>query len=205
MTVVPSSSAGIKSRVLAITWLLNILLAAFLAENLWMDGWLHAKFAGFPSLAPEPLSAGWFVLFGVGGVCCVVLVVCQILVSLHRHIPLPIKICTGIAVVGAGALWGLWFSGTSRASADEQPRKHVVTLTWNASTSPVAGYNVYRKTAKKEKYKETDKINKNLVKELRYADDTVESGKTYYYVTRSDDGKGNESVDSNEVVVKVPK
>jgi chitin-binding protein len=98
----------------------------------------------------------------------------------------------------------VWFSatnGTTPAAAAGQ-HKHSVTLTWNASTSTVAGYNVYRSTVKGRDYV---KISAALVTgQTSYKDETVESGTTDYYVTRAVDAKGNESADSAEVVVRVP-
>jgi fibronectin type 3 domain-containing protein len=49
------------------------------------------------------------------------------------------------------------------------------------------------------------KINVTLVTgQTSYKDETVESGTTYYYMTRAVDAKGRESLDSAEVVVRVP-
>jgi hypothetical protein len=201
-----AESSGTKSRVFLITWLLVMGLALCLAENLWVDAWLRAKFGGLPTLVPEALTPLWFVMFGLGGLVCVVLVVCLVLVSQHRRISLPEKVCTGIAVVGACVLWGVWFSATSGAtpgdSAGAGRHKHSVMLTWNESTSPVAGYNVYRSTVQGRDYV---KINAALVKgKTRYKDESVQSGKTYYYVTRAVDAKGKESVNSNEATAVVP-
>jgi hypothetical protein len=100
MSVVPSESPGIKSRTLLITWLLASGLALFLVENLWVDAWLRAKFGDFPRLVPETLTPLWFVMFTLGGLVCVVLVVCLVLVSRHRRISLWGKVCTGVVVVG---------------------------------------------------------------------------------------------------------
>src|SRR5580700_2732852 len=169
----------VKSRVLLITWLLAFGLALYLVENLWVDRWIQARFAGLPSLVPEALTPLWFVIFGVGGIVCVVLVVCLVLVARHGRISLRGKVVTGIAVVGACVLWGVWFrttNGTTPAAAAGQ-HKHSVTLNWKASTSTVAGYNVYRSTVKGRDYA---KINLALV------------------------AKGNESVDSNVTTVVVP-
>jgi len=199
-------SSGVKSRIFLITWLLAVALGMYLVENLWVDAWLTAKFAGLPSLVPEALTPLWFVMFVLGGIVCVVLIVCQLLVSRHRRISLRGKVCSGTAVVAVCVLWGMWFSAasgtTSAAAAAAGQHNHSVTLTWNASTSPVAGYNVYRSTAKGRDYV---KINAALVRDrLSYKDETVESGKTYYYVTRAVDAKGKESGDSAEIVVTVP-
>jgi hypothetical protein len=201
-SAVPVSS-GVKSRTFLITWLLAVGSGVYLIENLWFDAWLRAKFDRLPSLVPEALTTWWFVVFGVGGVVCVVLIVCQVLVSQHRRISLPAKVSTGIAVIAACVLWGVWFTATSGArSAGTGTHQHAVTLTWNASTSAVAGYNIYRSTVKGRDYA---KINATLVKDgLSYKDEEVDSGKTYYYVTRSVDAKGKESSDSTEVVVTIP-
>jgi hypothetical protein len=194
-----------SSRVLQITWVLALVLALYLAENLWVDAWLRAKFASLPTLVPEALSSAWFVVFVLGGIVCVVLMVCLVLVSRNRRIALRKKVCMGIAVVTACTLWGLWFrstSGVTSAAARADQRKHAVTLTWNASSSTVVGYNVYRSTVSGRDYV---KINAAMVKDrLSYKDENVESGKTYYYVTRAVDAKGKESGDSAEVVVRVP-
>src|ERR1700730_15804953 len=134
-----AESSGTKSRVFLITWLLVMGLALCLAENLWVDAWLRAKFGGLPTLVPEALTPFWFVMFVLGGLVCVVLVVCLVLVSRHRRISLPEKVCTGIAVIGACVLWGVWFNATSGAtpgvSAGAERHKHSVKLTWQASTS----------------------------------------------------------------------
>ena len=79
--------------------------------------------------------------------------------------------------------------------------QHSVTLTWNASTSTVAGYNVYRGTVSGGPYA---KINSSLVAALDYTDSTVQSATTYFYVTTAVDSSGNESVFSNEVSATIP-
>jgi hypothetical protein len=81
------------------------------------------------------------------------------------------------------------------------PVQHSVALTWNASTSTVSGYNVYRTTVSGTSYV---KINSSLVAVLTYTDSTVQSGTTYYYVTTAVDSSGNESVYSNEVSAPIP-
>jgi Abnormal spindle-like microcephaly-assoc'd, ASPM-SPD-2-Hydin/Transmembrane protein 131-like N-terminal len=81
------------------------------------------------------------------------------------------------------------------------PVQHSVALTWNESTSTVAGYNVYCSTVSGGPYA---KINSSLVAALNYTDSTVQSGTTYYYVTTAADSSGNESVFSNEVSAAIP-
>jgi hypothetical protein len=81
------------------------------------------------------------------------------------------------------------------------PVQHSVALTWNASTSTVSGYNVYRGTVSGGPY---TKINSSLVTILTYSDLTVQSGTTYYYVTTAVDSSANESVDSNGASAPIP-
>jgi hypothetical protein len=78
---------------------------------------------------------------------------------------------------------------------------HAVDLNWGASTSSVAGYNVYRSAASGSSYA---KLNGSLVGGVSYVDSNVQSGQTYYYVATSVDASGNESIYSNEVSVVVP-
>jgi hypothetical protein len=206
MPLVPPVRSLVKSRVLLITWALALLLALYLIENLWVDRWIRARFAGVPSLVPEAVTPLWFVMFGLGGIVCVVLVVCLVLVARHERISLRGKVVTGIGVIGACALWGLWFSATSgttpAVSAGPRPHKHSVTLTWDASTSPVIGYDIYRRTKNGRGY---EKINPALVMgQTSYKDETVLSGTTYYYMARAVGTTGAESLDSAEVMVTVP-
>jgi Immunoglobulin domain/Immunoglobulin I-set domain len=79
--------------------------------------------------------------------------------------------------------------------------QHSVALTWNASPSTVAGYNVYRTTTTGENYV---KINPSLVPALDYTDSTVQGSTTYYYVTTAVDSSGNESGYSNEAPAPIP-
>jgi len=77
-----------------------------------------------------------------------------------------------------------------------------VLLSWNASSSPViTGYNVYRSDTSGSGYA---KINSTPVFGLNYADSTVVSGQTYYYVTTAVDPSGYESSFSNEIQEVVP-
>src|SRR5213080_169168 len=81
------------------------------------------------------------------------------------------------------------------------PLQHSEALTWNASTSAVAGYNVYRSTVSGGSY---TRINSSLVASASYTDSTVQSGTTYFYVTTAVDSSGMESVYSNEVPATIP-
>jgi hypothetical protein len=78
---------------------------------------------------------------------------------------------------------------------------HSVALNWNASTSTVSGYNVYRSTTSGTGY---TKINASLVSGLTYTDSSVVNATTYYYVTTAVDSSGNESTYSNQATASVP-
>jgi len=81
------------------------------------------------------------------------------------------------------------------------PVQHSVALAWNASTSAVSGYNVYRSTVSGSNY---TKMNSSLVVGLSYSDATVQNSTTYYYVTTAVDSSGVESAYSNQVTAPIP-
>ena len=78
---------------------------------------------------------------------------------------------------------------------------HSAALSWTASTSVVAGYNIYRGTVSGGPY---TLINTSPVTLLTYTDSNVVAGQTYFYVTTAVDGSGIESVFSNEVQAAIP-
>jgi Abnormal spindle-like microcephaly-assoc'd, ASPM-SPD-2-Hydin len=78
---------------------------------------------------------------------------------------------------------------------------HTVALNWGASSSSVAGYNVYRSSVSGSSYA---KVNSSPIGGVSYTDSSVQSGQTYYYVATSVDANGIESVYSNEVPAIVP-
>ena len=85
----------------------------------------------------------------------------------------------------------------AQASAPSGP--HSVHLSWKASTSAVAGYNVYRRSASG-----FTRINSAPVHGTTYVDTSVQPGQTYYYVTKAVGSTGAESAPSNEVQAMVP-
>jgi hypothetical protein len=99
------------------------------------------------------------------------------------------------------------FLRPASSSSDGQPLKgsaspgppHSVHLSWKASTSAVAGYNVYRRGTL-----DTIKINSAPIAGTSYVDNSVEPGQTYYYVARAVSSTRKESDPSNEVRVVVP-
>jgi fibronectin type 3 domain-containing protein len=80
-------------------------------------------------------------------------------------------------------------------------KSHSVTLTWDASTSTVIGYNVYR-TSRKGGPRE--KITTKLVTGTRYVDSSVKGGHIYTYVVTSVDARGNESRPTDPITAAVP-
>jgi fibronectin type 3 domain-containing protein len=77
-----------------------------------------------------------------------------------------------------------------------------VLLNWTTSTSSgVTGYNVYRTQVSGTGYV---KINSSAVGGLSYTDASVSNGQTYYYVTTSVDGSGDESTYSEAVQMVIP-
>jgi hypothetical protein len=79
-----------------------------------------------------------------------------------------------------------------------------VDLSWQAAVdaneNPVSGYNLYRSTTPGGGY---TKLNSELISETTYTDDSLESGAIFYYVVRSVDAVGDESVSSEERGVTV--
>lgn len=90
-------------------------------------------------------------------------------------------------------------TGVNFAATAQQT--HSVALSWNASTSVVSGYNVYRSTVSGIGY---TKINFVPVPVFAYTDTTVQNGITYYYVTTAVDSTGLESAYSNQVSAVIP-
>jgi hypothetical protein len=78
---------------------------------------------------------------------------------------------------------------------------HSVNLSWNASSSKVVGYNVYRGSVSGGPYIQ---INSTVDPSTTYTDTTVVGGNTYYYVSTSLNSGGRESGFSNQVKAVVP-
>ncbi len=78
---------------------------------------------------------------------------------------------------------------------------HAAVLSWTASTSVVAGYNVYRGFISGGPYSQ---VNSAPIAATTYTDATVKSGQTYYYVTTAVASDGKESGYSNQVQATVP-
>jgi hypothetical protein len=80
--------------------------------------------------------------------------------------------------------------------------QHSVALSWNASTSTVVGYNVYRGAQSGGPYAA---LNSAPDATTNYTDNSVLAGATYYYVVTAVDATGTESAYSNQTQAVVPK
>ena len=80
---------------------------------------------------------------------------------------------------------------------------HTVALSWVASTTSGAKYNIYRAVTSGG-YNYTTPLNSAPVSGTSFMDCTIALGQTYYYVIRAVDSNGNQSANSSETVVAVP-
>lgn len=81
------------------------------------------------------------------------------------------------------------------------PVAHFVDLDWDASTSTVDGYRVYRSSQSGAGYQP---ITTSPVAGTSFTDSNVQSGQTYFYVVTAVDAQGIESVFSNEITAVIP-
>ena len=77
---------------------------------------------------------------------------------------------------------------------------YTVSLSWDASSSAVVGYNVYRGRKTGGPYTKIFAVDPNT----SYTDNTVAGGHTYYYVTTAVSSAGEESAYSNQVQAVIP-
>jgi fibronectin type 3 domain-containing protein len=92
-------------------------------------------------------------------------------------------------------------TATLTGSGSQAAAAHSVSLSWSASTSPVAGYNIYRSVQPGGPYA---KLTTSPTPSTAYADTAVQSGSTYYYVATSVNNSSEESGYSNQSVATVP-
>jgi hypothetical protein len=196
---------GRKPKVAWVAAALASMLILLTVENIWIDPWTRHKSHRIPSLVPEAQSGTWFLAFTVIATGLMLLILCLILLLRDRGAPLWTKLGVGIAVVLVLLLSGDWFRVTNGqpelVRLLTRNRTHKIVLTWQASGSPVVGYNIYRKTIPGAYFV---RLNASTVHGLTYTDDAVDSGVIYYYAARAVDAKGGESVDSNISSVTVP-
>jgi len=90
---------------------------------------------------------------------------------------------------------------TFSGAGTQTTSSHSVSLTWNPSTSTVAGYNLYRGTQSGGPY---SRMNSTLLSSTSYDDSGVQSGRNYFYVSTAVDASSNESAFSNEATAVIP-
>jgi hypothetical protein len=144
----------------------------------------------------RPSSKSAKALMIVFGVFAVLVAWIGFQLGTHRH--------TGILLALANAKHFLREASTfasvqQRTASAPSGRQHSVTLSWKASTSPIVGYNVYRRGTSG-----VVKLNFEPITGTSYVDSMVQPGQTYFYVTKAVSAKGTESTGSNEVRVDVP-
>jgi Abnormal spindle-like microcephaly-assoc'd, ASPM-SPD-2-Hydin len=92
-------------------------------------------------------------------------------------------------------------SQTFTGDGTQSSGQHTVALSWDASSSTVAGYNIYRGTQSGGPY---SKLNPSLLLTTSYTDASVASGTTYYYVSTAVASNNLESAYSNQATAAVP-
>jgi hypothetical protein len=121
---------------------------------------------------------------------------------------------TGGATIGTSGLLTAIAAGSSNVNAASSgitsnllalavvtAIQHSVDVSWTASTSTVAGYNVYRGTQTGGPY---TLVSSGLVTTTAFTDAAVQSGQLYFYVVTAVDGSGIESVNSGEASAQIP-
>jgi hypothetical protein len=93
------------------------------------------------------------------------------------------------------------FVATGTGTGTPPPVSHAVSLSWNTSTVPVSGYNIYRGPKAGGPYA---KINGSPLAGTACLDKQVQNGVGYYYVTTAVNGNGTESGYSNEILMSIP-
>ncbi|HEY2458201.1 MAG TPA: choice-of-anchor D domain-containing protein [Candidatus Acidoferrum sp.] len=81
------------------------------------------------------------------------------------------------------------------------PKSHAVHLSWNASTSSIVGYRLYRSDVAGGPY---NSVNGSNIEALSFEDTAVSAGTTYYYVVTAVNSSGEESIYSNQTAAAIP-
>jgi hypothetical protein len=123
-----------------------------------------------------------------------------------QQLPFSVTFTPQAAGVAAGSLSFVTNASTSptetvTGSGTQQPIAHSVSLSWSATTSPVAGYNIYRGVQSGGPYA---KLTASPAPGTNYSDNAVQAGATYYYVATAVNSSSQESGYSNQTVATVP-
>jgi fibronectin type 3 domain-containing protein len=122
----------------------------------------------------------------------------------RKHGSLPILVFSLVVSLFSIGCIGATTGGAAKPATSAPsgaPSTHSVTITWAASTSEVAGYNVYRSTSSGGP---VSKLATTLAASTEYIDNQVNSGDTYYYAITSVAADGMESSDSTLAIATVP-
>ncbi|HSM87617.1 MAG TPA: choice-of-anchor D domain-containing protein [Candidatus Limnocylindrales bacterium] len=146
-------------------------------------------------------SAGWNGLgYTVSGITF------PVTVLTGQSVPFTVTFTPQTASLSSGSISFVSDAANSPTSATlsgtgVQPPQHSASLSWTASTSTVAGYNVYRGSQSGGPY---TLITLSPQPGTTYTDNSVQAGITYFYVVTAVDSSAQESVFSNEVVAAIP-
>ena len=99
------------------------------------------------------------------------------------------------------AMSGSGTTASPPASSPNVASNHSVTLDWDASSSSVIGYHIYRANVSGGPY---SRITNSTISSLNYRDASVFSGTRYFYVLTAVDSDGTESTYSNEASAEIP-
>lgn len=111
----------------------------------------------------------------------------------HWPVQFVLLAVLGLAVAGC--------DGNTREAPAVDVQPNSVTVTWDASTSPVVGYRVYRAASATA---QPVILAVTAPDTTHYTDTSVEAGKTYFYSVTSFDGADRESVFSEKVSATIP-
>jgi fibronectin type 3 domain-containing protein len=109
----------------------------------------------------------------------------------RKPVPPLLLVALGLALAGC-------MDGTFAPAAETL---HSATLTWNASTSPVSVYRIYRSTNPDA---EPELLAVTPGNVTRYVDQAVEPGATYYYSVKAIGTDGAESELSARISATIP-
>jgi len=119
------------------------------------------------------------------------------LVNMWGSMRKPGVLILGVLLLGTAAILPLYLRRST-------PRTHSVTLSWQPPSDGagphVVAYNIYRGTSPGGPYARLA----SGIENPTFKDELVHTGATYYYVVRSVDKLGRESLPSNEARATIP-
>jgi len=126
-----------------------------------------------------------------------------------QSVPFTVTFAPQVTGTAAGRILFISDSSNSPTTAtltgtgtQAKPAVPSVTLSWNPSSSPVIGYNVYRGTTSGGPY--PSRLTSSPQPTTSFVDNTVASGVNYYYVATAVDQDSVESDYSNQITALIP-